>query len=454
MELRGEDDGAPLAVTDRHRARRVIIAANASAYAQGIAVGHDATAALVREPALRLVDRAPSREVRALKALAAWAIQFSADVCLDESRWLLWLEVGGSVNYFHGLDALRARIIESLGTLGYTARFGIAPTLESAALLSRELTSTAILSLNDLRAALDTKPLVLLALPPNVLSHLQASGLQNVGEVASLPPASLSRRFGAEVPAYLRRLLGELADPRPRFRVPDRYRRQYECAYPVATVEGLLFPLRRLLQELQGFLRGRDNAIQLLTITLRHRDAADTVLEIRTTSPQREAIRLFALLRERLERTNLPEPVTDIRLAAEQLLAPAILQTDLFDEGERLDAGWIALLDKLRARLGSSAVRQLGLADDHRPERAWFEEITTDGVNAEDLPHRPLWLLEPKPIERLPALCGTPERIEAGWWSGEDSSRDYYLARTPEGARWWLYKDARTQRWFLQGIWG
>ena len=27
------------------------------------------------------------------------------------------------------------------------------------------------------------------------------------------------------------------------------------------------------------------------------------------------------------------------------------------------------------------------------------------------------------------------------------------LARTEEGARWWLYRDASTNRWYLQGLW-
>ena len=46
-----------------------------------------------------------------------------------------------------------------------------------------------------------------------------------------------------------------------------------------------------------------------------------------------------------------------------------------------------------------------------------------------------------------------PERIEAGWWNDEDSSRDYYIAATDAGARWWLYKDVATNQWFLQGLW-
>lgn len=184
-----------------------------------------------------------------------------------------------------------------------------------------------------------------------------------------------------------------------------------------------------------------------------HCCSPDTRLEIRTTSPQREATGLFALLRERLERLTLVEPVIDIRFAADKLLAPEILQTDFFDEGAKLDAGWVALLDKLRARLGPDAIRQLGLLNEHRPEKAWITNGETQHLE-EPFPQRPLWLLEPTAFEVLPALCGTPERIEAGWWAGEDASRDYYFARTPKGVRCWLFRDLRTKRWYLHGLWG
>jgi protein ImuB len=97
----------------------------------------------------------------------------------------------------------------------------------------------------------------------------------------------------------------------------------------------------------------------------------------------------------------------------------------------------------------------LGLSDDHRPESAWC--VLSDGKTtavAEDFPDRPLWFLsEPQQISTLPQLLGTPERIEAGWWAGQDSSRDYYLARTDTGARWWLFREAGTNRWYLQGLW-
>jgi protein ImuB len=396
----------------------------------------------------------PVQEKHALKALASWAGQFSSCVCLDAERWLLWLEIGSSLRYFGGLNVLLEKVTGGLNALALTATIGVAPTREAAALLARRAQAPPVVQLEHLQQAIAALPLNDLALLPAAIAGLQASGIARVGELLALPRDALARRWGLQMTDYLQRLLGERADPRKPYRAPQTYHRRFDFMEPVQTVEGLLFPLRRILYELQGYLRGRDAALQALDVALRHHDHADTVLTLRTTDPQRDALRLFALLREKLERTQLPGAVMQIKLSVERFVALRDTQLHLWDETERHDASWSDLLDKLRARLGDQAVRRLGLRDDHRPEKAWCVE---SGAAAADLPpafpDRPLWLLQPRPIERLPKLLGTPERIEAGWWNDEDSSRDYYIAQTAEGSRWWLYREAATARWFLQGIW-
>ena len=454
VELRQPAADGFTAITDRRGARRVLVACNEAARAQGIFKHLDATVALAREPQLQLLERSKSGELKALKALAGWAEQFSSHVSFDAERWLLWLEIGSSIRYFGGLHPLRAQIAEGIALLGYTANVGIAATLEAAALLAINEQPVAILSTSLLAQTIGLLPLDTLALDAKVQSALQASGLRTIGEVLALPTAALSRRFGLKTTAYLQRLLGRQPDIRAPFRSPSRYRRVFEFTHSVATVAGLLFALRRMLHEFQGFLRGRDTAIQTLHLNLCHRDAADTQLQLHTSTPQRDAVRLFALLREKLERTTLPEAVTQMVLAAQQFVPLGCTQADLFDDAPRQDAGWADLLDKLRARLGEHCVRYLGLADDHRPEKAWCVQNSGAAAQLPDsFPDRPLWILDAKPIQTLPQLLGTPERIEAGWWNHEDSSRDYYLARTAEGARWWLYREAATQQWFLQGLW-
>ncbi len=465
VDLREPAPSRALAVTAGIGPHRCLLACNAAARSAGMTAGMDVPAALMREPALELIQRSKADERRALHGLACWAHQFTSDVCLDLARWTLWLEAGASLRYFNGLHTLHAQLKEGLTRLGYTASIGVGPTLEAAAVLSRHRDVLPALNFRELRRVLAPLPLSSLLLQRAVLEQLQTSGLRTIGDLLGVAQASIGRRFGVELTHYLQRLLGERPDPRRRHRMPPLYRRRLDFAQPLEVLEGLLFPLRRLLQEFQGYLRGRDVAVQRLTVTLQHRNSPDTTLQLLTSAPQRDAQRLFALLREKLERTALPQAITRIILTAQDFVAPQIIQGDFFDDHARRDDSWTALLDKLRARLGPDAVRRLGLRDDHRPENAWCiaaedqADLTAacnhpaDGPSAACLPDRPLWLLQPTPLASLPLLLGTPERIEAGWWEGEDASRDYYLARTAEGARWWLYREVGTKRWFLQGLW-
>jgi protein ImuB len=137
------------------------------------------------------------------------------------------------------------------------------------------------------------------------------------------------------------------------------------------------------------------------------------------------------------------------------------------------------LIERLRARLGAEAVHGLCLVPEHRPERNGdihlFSEtgeatlfVTRKGLRplVRKCPHfsRPVWLLaEPQPLagDERPHCEGPleieegPERIESGWWDGRDVRRDYYVARTPAGARLWIFRERRAQGgWFLHGVFG
>ncbi len=45
-----------------------------------------------------------------------------------------------------------------------------------------------------------------------------------------------------------------------------------------------------------------------------------------------------------------------------------------------------------------------------------------------------------------------PERIESGWWQGASERRDYYRLETDRGAWLWLYRDLRSNHWYLHGL--
>jgi protein ImuB len=50
-------------------------------------------------------------------------------------------------------------------------------------------------------------------------------------------------------------------------------------------------------------------------------------------------------------------------------------------------------------------------------------------------------------------LHAGPERIEAGWWDGEEARRDYYVALNPQGEAFWIYREHRDlASWHLHGV--
>lgn len=453
IELREPRDDTASIVFDHHASRRHVIACNQQAQHHGISTGMDITTAMVRCPSIKAIKRSRPQEKQALQALASWSEQFSSFVTLDAQRWMIWIEIGASLHYFGGLNSLLEKITRGIHELGYSFSTGIAPTSEAAALLSQHHDMQPILDIHHIKLVLSSLPIHLLGVSANILNSFRDVGWQYIGEVLNTPRDQLARRFGVEITHHLQKLLGETADPREVYRTPATYRRRFELSFAVNSVEPLLFPLKRILSELQGYLRSRDTALQELQLTLLHEKHDNTVLQLCTTQPQRDAQALWLLLREMLERTVLPEAVVELIITVKQFVSPNNTQLDFFDDKAKHEQSWSMLLDKLRARLGKNAVKHLGLQDDHLPEKAWCV-VSDEKPNNQQLtsPQRPLWLMQPKQLHTLPSLLGKPERIECNWWS-DDTQRDYYIAETTEGSRWWLYRDIQSSQWYLHGLW-
>jgi len=101
-------------------------------------------------------------------------------------------------------------------------------------------------------------PLQLLPFDPGVIDTLHSSGLRRIGEVLALPHDALGRRFGAQVPLTVSRLLGRASEAWQSFEPPPVYTPPLRAAPAHAeTTEALLFPLRKMLNDFALYLRGR-----------------------------------------------------------------------------------------------------------------------------------------------------------------------------------------------------
>ncbi len=443
---------------------RWVICGNTAAESANLKVMMNYTVALAIHPEVAMFERKPNAEKAALQRLAAWAYQFSATVIIGDispeprhaQSSALWLEIGASMKLFGGFRRLMEHLEHELGKLRYTHQLGVAPTLEGAALLARSGIRIAITTTDALCRRIRNLPISKLALAPEITQQLHTAGVRSIGLLLELPRDGVARRFGPEIIRFLDRLTGEAADPRPVFQMPERYDANFEFEFEVRSTEALLFTLRRLLREFSGYLCARDTGVERFILHLTHREIPATQLHIGLSTPDRNADRFFALVREQLERTGLSAPIVGLSVCASQFAAPTALQPELFSGASRDREELSHTIDRMVARLGDNQVHGLKSVADHRPEASWSTATLDEKRAILHFPDRPLWLLpEPRPLQlsAMPQIASGPERIEVGWWDGGDVQRDYFIVRTSNGADLWVYQDLQDRSWHLHGFW-
>lgn len=466
---RSTETTLPIAVTDGE-VRPRIHAFDAHTQEAGVRAGMDVCAALALLPQLVVHPRNRTLERQSLREIAQWALQFGPAPSLEGEEAVL-LEIGASLKLFGGARKLMQEIAGALPTLGFTAWLAAAPTPTAALMLARAQRTRIITEASSLTHTLDALPITVLDLPPTTLETLHDLGMRTIGTLLALPRDALARRFGTHLLALLDRALGRKPDPRLPLALPEQFSGRLELPAPAWEVAALLFAAKRLTASLCGWLRGRGLGAMRLRLDLVHEDQTPSAVRFNLSAPSRDAMHLTTLLRERLERVQLPGRVEAIVLATEHCEPLAARDLGLFPGMDAREDH--ELIERLCARLGDEAVLALRPHADHRPELAW--RVHASGRSGPDLlppAPRPLWLLrEPQLLEdylgssRTPvALSDGPEKIESGWWEARDVRRDYYVARTQTGERLWVFRQALPSRedkeagttqplaWYVHGI--
>ncbi len=479
----------PVAIVDLERNGKVVRACAEAVQAAGVREGMSINAALALVPGLHALARNARRERQLLEAVAQRGVRFTPRVSLEPPDGVL-LEVRGSLRLFGGARQLCLRLQQELvDTTGVAVRFAITPSPLASLWFARAGPLGArpvfVRHRDELTARLASLPLGCTRWPESSIETLGTMGVRTVGECLRLPRDGFARRFGQELLATLDRATGRVQEPRAAYAASERFAARRDLEPEIADTARLGLALESLLEELCQFLRERGRGVQAIEVQLRHRAAPVTRVRLRFVQPvgaQRR--RMAELLRERLSSLVLPQPVRNVRLLSGPLIdlqadAIELFAHDRRESGQNLPQ----LVERLRARLGNDAVHGLACVPEHRPEAAWraVEPVATRQArkkargssaltqpsavsrpeartaNAEARRARPAWLLdqpEPCAVDRL-VLEEGPECIESGWWDGHDVARDYYIARNPQGARLWVFRNRRETTagasWFLHG---
>lgn len=509
--------------------RRVLLACS-QARAAGVQPGMSAASAASLRPGLQLLARDTTREAAFVERLALALARYTPAVVIEPDGVLL--EAMASLRLFGGARALAQALRATVRASGVQqAQMALAPTARAASLLARVAgnqpprrrpagraaaatahaaagvkagpTAGPVLGAatgpahapahapvaawhQHTRQRLDALPLAATfaawQLPERTAELLHGIGCRSLADVRALPRAGLHRRGGGALLEHLAQAYGEAPDPRPWFTPPPGFELGLELLHRADDAAMLVFAAERLVQPLAGWLAQQWLAASRIALHLRHETSRhqalpDTVVRIGLGEASRDPQQIGLLLRERLQRTELPAPVYALTLRLEEAVSHAGREAALWRDpqhgGDDGGDNSRSLIDRLGARLGPERVQRLHLQADHRPERAMLAVPANAAASASvriELPppmlSRPTWLLpEPLPLQEHAGrpLHGGPltlrsraERIEAGWFDGALVCRDYHVAEGRDHRLRWVFRERRgaVAQWYLHGLFG
>jgi len=428
-------------------------------------------------------------------AWAWWALQFTPLVARVDG--VLVLEVSASQRLFGGATGLQQQIFMPNGPL---ALVEYAQGATSLIAIGRLLAADPA----DPAAPPDALPLHTLAAARAHLPTLARLGLRNWGQLRGLPRGGLARRFGAGLVDALDRAYGHAPEVYPWLTLPPVFDAPLELTASVDSAPALLFGARRLLAQLQLWLRARQQGVlalelrweldarrsNALHVDAHHTGGAYGCLVLRTAQATQDMQHLGRLLGEQLARVTLPAPVLHLRLRSLQTQAMAGESASLLPDDVRHGDSLHQLLERLGARLGPQQVLCVALQADHRPERMqrWsavaIKNIAACAMNTRARGQKglknntgdaiesaatnallPTWLLptpqrlavhqgQPHYQGALTLLAG-PQRVEAGWLEGDAhcALRDYFVARSAAAGLVWVFRERLgDSHWYLHGL--
>ncbi|MBS3745551.1 MAG: DNA polymerase Y family protein [Wenzhouxiangellaceae bacterium] len=443
----------PLAVHDTVSGRTRVIEINRTARSLGVQPGQVLADALAIAPDLESLTRNRGAETRLFEELALVAYRYSHQVAITGDGVVL--ETGGSRRLHGDLDAMLNTLGDEISAMGLHARLGTAPVPAAACLLAR--TGQHVTEARALHRVLSTWPLHRLALAPAESRKLEGLGLKSVREVLALPRFERERRLGRTLNRYLDQIHGREQTPLVYWQPPEKFCQTLELPVPTVRSEALVFALNRVLEHLHQWLRVRDRALSGIEVELLPEDRGPKIeFSAGLGQPGFQRDRLLEILRLKLESIRLHSAIESLRLRAESTAEQRPPQADLWT-GTNVNDAWPALIDRLTARIGENGLCSIAPCPDHRPEKAW--KWTPPGTTTADTdaPPRPNWLLpEPRPCRAGELrLVDGPERIESGWWDGQDCRRDYWTAHDRHGNRVWVFREYKPRDgWFVHGLFG
>ena len=319
--------GQPVLIGGRPNQRGVVAAASYPARAFGCHSAMPMAQALklcpqaIVLPVRHSLYRQYSRRVMALlHELTSLVEQVSIDEAFLEltEQVAAWEELIGIARH------LQSQVRE---VIGLSASLGVAANKQVAKVASDFDKPAGLTVVRPGQEAAFLAPLparALWGIGPVTAARLAGMGVHTVGELASLPDATLHAAFGRHGPELGSRARGQDESPVIAEHVRKSISQERTFDQDIAELRPLKQHLWRMSQAVAGYLQGRELAGGVVAIKLRYSDFSTLTRQMTLPLPSDDAVEIYRAALILLERTwEAGRPVRLLGVGAHQLVQPS-----------------------------------------------------------------------------------------------------------------------------------
>ena len=479
--------GVPFVISENHDAHAEILFVSDAAAKHGVRAGMTIAQARAMTMQLVAIPRSTAAESSAAEAIADAAESVSPLVEPGEDG-CAWLDLSGLGRFYESEEAIASELMGRVHRIGLDAAVGIAANREIAHLAACCGGIRVIPSRRE-REFIDWLPIDALNLAARDGGEVEATlarwGLKRLGELARLDPDALGSRLGRRGIELVRLARGESPRPPHPRRRTEVFTESIELEYGIETLEPLAFVMRAILDRLIERMEMRGLVAGDLLLTLGLADRRINARRVAIAAPTNDVRAILTLITLSLESSPPDAPAETIRIEVTPRV-PRPAQADMFlppaPAPDRLET----TIARLAALCGPENVGMLTADNTHRPEAVRLDAFKppapcpialriepTDNitrlvirairpameVEVMSVRGMPEFVRGPKLGARVISIAG-PWRRDGEWWrdgDGEESRiaafcRDYYELQLDDGCVYRAFRDPRSDRWFVDGV--
>lgn len=469
-----------------------VVQLNTCAKSLGIRVGMGLAMSLSLSQTLKVLEYQPEIEQERLVELAERLYKLTADISLDPPNGL-FLRIDNMLRLYKDMADYWLAITTSFADLALSFHYASAPSPRMAKVLAQAKKNVLYSNKKEALSVLRRLSIDHLHISTKQKDQLNRVGIKTVAGLLDIPLKQLAKRFDLPMFTYLGQLTGELHTKLSLFSPKLEYRRTLELMFEISNAEVLQHPIKKLLAELETYLKIRNKVAQALSFELCYRYKEFITMSVERGDGEYRASKWLTLIRLQLESIKLTEPVVSIRLICTQLVSQSARVNDLFNQqASSLEPQELFAL--LQAKLGKEQVFRMRHRHAIEPSKVTVLCPLNDNKNARDkslapkgvkklgvkertkeslqtpnsstlipvsngtfwqptalMDIRPSYLqARPSTLKEQVTILSGPERITSGWWEFNPVCRDYYVAENQQGKKLWVFRTPN-QQWFVHG---